>query len=246
MSKDTVIAPAFQGILSLYETTNTTLEDIRMNTKRILLLTTLAFAALLLTACGAATAEAEARDRVNVQAADSAETAVSDHDAAHADETMHAEGAHHDDDLDDGHDHTEGMPHMHVETPDEFAGLANPFAEDADAILAGAEIFATNCTPCHGETGEGDGPAAAGLDPKPADLADGAMMGMAGDDYLFWRVTAGGTMEPFNSAMPSWEQVLTEEQRWQVISYIRTLSSEHMDTAGGHMHDGGHTDGHAD
>jgi mono/diheme cytochrome c family protein len=31
-------------------------------------------------------------------------------------------------------------------------------------------------------------------------------------------------MEPFNSAMKAWEMALTEEQRWQVISYIRTFS----------------------
>lgn len=42
-------------------------------------------------------------------------------------------------------------------------------------------------------------------------------------------------MEPFNSAMPAWETGLTEDQRWQVISYVRSLADgdhaegEHMD-----------------
>jgi hypothetical protein len=56
------------------------------------------------------------------------------------------------------------------------------------------------------------------LDPKPATLADGVMMNELSDGYLFWRVSKGGAMEPFNSAMPAWESGLTEEQRWQVIS----------------------------
>ncbi|MGB3713137.1 MAG: hypothetical protein WA996_01790, partial [Candidatus Promineifilaceae bacterium] len=63
-----------------------------------------------------------------------------------------------------------------------------------------------------------------GLDPKPANLSDSEMMHDLSDGYLFWRVSKGGYLEPFNSHMPPWESWLTEEQRWQVISYVRTLS----------------------
>ncbi|MFQ5401307.1 MAG: c-type cytochrome [Anaerolineae bacterium] len=179
----------------------------------------LLLAALLLTACGAATAEAETQ--TVVEEAEHAGEAD-----AHTDESPHADGSHHDEDMDDeGHD--DSMPHVHVETPDTFAGLTNPFAGDEAALATGQEIYATNCVPCHGETGEGDGPAAVGLDPKPADLADGMMISMAGDDYLFWRVTMGGAIEPFNSAMPAWADILTEDQRWQVISYLHTLGEDH-------------------
>ena len=41
-------------------------------------------------------------------------------------------------------------------------------------------------------------------------------------------------MEPFNSAMIAWEGALTEEQRWQVVSYIRTLSDESGMMGDGH------------
>jgi mono/diheme cytochrome c family protein len=118
------------------------------------------------------------------------------------------------------------MDHGHVEAPDEFALLTNPFAGDAAAIAAGKVIFETSCATCHGPEGAGDGPTAEALDPKPATLADGAMMHDLSDGYLFWRVSKGGTMEPFNSAMPPWETGLTEEQRWQVISYVRSLTEE--------------------
>lgn len=112
---------------------------------------------------------------------------------------------------------------LHVDPPAEYAGLTNPYEGDPQAIAAGEEIYNANCATCHGEEGHGDGPAAQGLDPAPASLADRAMMGDMSDGLLFWRVTEGGAMEPFNSAMPAWGDVLTEEERWQVISYIRTL-----------------------
>jgi mono/diheme cytochrome c family protein len=65
------------------------------------------------------------------------------------------------------------------------------------------------------------------LDPKPASLADTQMMADLSEGYLFWRVSEGGTFEPFNSVMPTWKGILSEDERWQVISFIRTLGEEH-------------------
>ncbi|MFQ5434092.1 MAG: c-type cytochrome [Anaerolineae bacterium] len=195
-------------------------------------------AALLLAACSTPQAEAE-------HSADETDTAV-EHENDHADEHGDKEAAdgdmmeHADGEMDMEHA-TSMMEHEHAEAPDDFADLTNPFAEDEKAVAAGKEIFTTNCVPCHGETGQGDGVAAVGLDPKPANLADGTMMNMLSDAYLFWRVSKGGIVEPFNSAMPAWESNLTEEQRWQVISYVRTLAGDgSMDMD--HM-DGEHADG---
>jgi mono/diheme cytochrome c family protein len=150
-----------------------------------------------------------------------------EHDDSHENGDDHEQDEH-----DDVNDHDEGehsgvMDHMHVDAPDEFTSLENPIAADHEAIEAGEETYNTLCVTCHGEQGKGDGPGSAELDPKPADLSDGMMLSSLSDGYLFWRVSKGGAMEPFNSAMPAWEEGLTEEQRWQVISYIRTLSAEH-------------------
>lgn len=120
----------------------------------------------------------------------------------------------------------EGIAHPHIDAPDEFERLTNPFSGDADAIARGEEIFEDKCVECHGPEGAGDGPRSVFLNPKPVDLGDSTMMADHSDGYLFWRVTKGGLMEPFNSGMKAWEMALTEEQRWQVISYIRTFSEQ--------------------
>ena len=112
---------------------------------------------------------------------------------------------------------------IHADLPHEYDGLENPFGGDAAAIAAGAEIYAGICAKCHGETGDGDGPIATGLDPKPTSLADGEMMADLSDAYVFWRITKGGAMEPFNSDMPTFE-FFSEEQRWELVSFVRSLS----------------------
>jgi mono/diheme cytochrome c family protein len=102
-----------------------------------------------------------------------------------------------------------------VPVPAEFAGQTNPLG--ADAATAGAEIFKNNCAACHGEQGHGDGPAGAALNPAPRNLS--ALAAIVGDDYLFWRVSAGKA----GTSMIGWKGVLTDEQIWQVVSFIRAL-----------------------
>jgi hypothetical protein len=46
---------------------------------------------------------------------------------------------------------------------------------------------------------------------------------MMGDDMLFWRISEGGGMAPFNSAMPAWKDALDEQARWDLINYVRAL-----------------------
>ena len=99
--------------------------------------------------------------------------------------------------------------------PAEYAGLTNPLG--AEAANAGAEVFRTNCEMCHGPRGHGDGPAGQSLEPKPGNLADAQTR--AGDDYLFWRIHDG---KP-GTSMVAWKGILTDEQIWQAVSFIRTL-----------------------
>jgi mono/diheme cytochrome c family protein len=99
--------------------------------------------------------------------------------------------------------------------PAEYAGKINPLG--INAAVAGTEIFKNNCTACHGKQGHGDGPASAALNPAPKNLPE--LAATAGDDYLFWRISTGKE----GTSMVAWKGILTDEQIWQVISFIHTL-----------------------
>src|SRR5262249_30879766 len=88
------------------------------------------------------------------------------------------------------------------------------------SIANGAGLYREHCAACHGSAGYGDGPAAAGLHPKPADLT-AAHTGdhTAGD--LFWWLSHGIP----RSAMPGFADRLSESDRWDLINFIRTLAS---------------------
>ena len=73
----------------------------------------------------------------------------------------------------------------------------------------------TNCVPCHGASGKGDGPAAAALPTKPADWTSAKVQGET-DGELFWKISNG------RGPMPPWKS-LPEKDRWEVVNYIRTL-----------------------
>jgi mono/diheme cytochrome c family protein len=105
--------------------------------------------------------------------------------------------------------------------PEEYAGLANPVPADEESLERGAELYTTYCASCHGDGGMGDGPAGTALDPAAAPIAHTSQM--LGDDYLFWRISEGGAIAPFNSAMPAWAATLDEQARWDVINYIQAL-----------------------
>lgn len=110
--------------------------------------------------------------------------------------------------------------------PSEYADLVNQVAADNDSIARGEVIFQGICATCHGESGRGDGPASAGLDPAPAAIA--STEHMRSDAYLFYRISEGGNFSPFNSAMPAFKEVYDENERWDVINYIRTLGNMGM------------------
>ena len=100
--------------------------------------------------------------------------------------------------------------------PAEFAGQTNPLG--ADAAADGAKVFQSNCVPCHGPEGHGDGPAGQSLEPKPKNL--GEIQQIASDDYLFWRISRGSP----GTSMVAWDGILTDDQIWEVIAFIRTLT----------------------
>jgi len=110
-------------------------------------------------------------------------------------------------------------PRLHENLPPEFAGKRNPLGGD-DAVLAGGRLFRENCASCHGERADGHGPASKGLVPPPANFRGGTVLAEHSDAYLYYRVSTG---KP-GTAMPSFRGVLGENERWQVITYLRSLA----------------------
>jgi len=119
---------------------------------------------------------------------------------------------------------------IHPAPPGEFSGLNNPFRttnkeEVQKAIDEGKIIYYENCLFCHGDSLSGNGIYAQGFNPTPANFQDPATIAMLQESFLFWRVSTGGPglppeSTPWNSAMPRWEAILTEEQRWKVIMFL--------------------------
>jgi len=115
------------------------------------------------------------------------------------------------------------MQFHHAPIPEEYAGLTNPIPADDASIARGGETYASHCATCHGDGGMGDGPGGVTLDPLPTAIAHTSQM--MGDDYLFWRVSEGGLGDPFNTGMIPWGNILTEDERWDVLNYVRALGS---------------------
>src|SRR6478735_10915038 len=104
----------------------------------------------------------------------------------------------------------------------------------AEMIEAGKRVYFTKCVWCHGVDGGGDGPGADRLWPRPRNFNQGTFKirhtasgelplfdsrkPTAGQNDLFETVTHGLP----GSAMPSWDGILTDEQRLQVLSFVTT------------------------
>lgn len=114
--------------------------------------------------------------------------------------------------------------HISYKVPDEYKGKKNPYWTNLPAILEGGLIYQDRCAVCHGKSAKGDGPLSRFLDPRPMDFTDSRAMADVDDAYLFWRVSEGGKMAPFDSIMPRWKGVLKEDEMWKVIAYIHAFS----------------------
>ena len=114
-------------------------------------------------------------------------------------------------------------PFWHLQT-------SNP-AEYRKHIENGRRIYYQNCVFCHGDNLAGNGMFVHGLDPIPTNFADRETIANLRDTFLFWRVSKGGPGlpeegGPWDTAMPVWENFLTEDEMWEAILFLYDFTEQ--------------------
>jgi mono/diheme cytochrome c family protein len=110
----------------------------------------------------------------------------------------------------------------------QLTGLENPLRHRgsmAEHIATGKRIYYQNCLACHGDRLDGQGHFGHGFSPTPLSFADQGTIAQLTESFVFWRVAKGGPGlpregAPWSSAMPVWEDFLTEDEIWAVIIYL--------------------------
>jgi cytochrome c oxidase cbb3-type subunit III len=96
----------------------------------------------------------------------------------------------------------------------------------ASDFSRGAALYADYCWTCHGKTGKGDGPIAMAYKPRPRSLTDRAQMSKRTDYDLYNVISQGGPAVGHSATMPAWSSVLSPQEMWDLVAYIRQLSKE--------------------
>jgi mono/diheme cytochrome c family protein len=111
------------------------------------------------------------------------------------------------------------------ELPEDADKTKNPTTANAESIAKGKELYMErskgNCVFCHGETGAGNEASLPRLRRKPADVSNKERMTAMTDGEVFWKVSKG-----IQGIMPAGEKRMTEEERWHVVNYVRTLAKD--------------------
>jgi mono/diheme cytochrome c family protein len=95
--------------------------------------------------------------------------------------------------------------------------MTSPVEATVESVSNGQSLFKNYCATCHGLNGGGQGPAAHGITMSPRQLWVWSSADSAADGYLYWYITNG------RNEMPPWGVILSENERWDVINYIKTL-----------------------
>lgn len=104
--------------------------------------------------------------------------------------------------------------------------LASPYGDTPEQVAIGQRLFRVNCAPCHGLEGKGDGPVTRNADGRRYAMAAPTLSGSTtrlarmSDGFIYSMIRYGGL-----AGMPAYAVGLTENERWAIVSYIRTLDN---------------------
>jgi len=102
------------------------------------------------------------------------------------------------------------------QAPAEAKALVSTVKDDPQAAKKGEYFYNQRCVDCHGRHGFGNGFMSQTFKPKPTNLASRVVQANS-DGELFWKITNG------RSPMPANRVRFTDEQRWYIVSFLRTL-----------------------
>jgi mono/diheme cytochrome c family protein len=102
------------------------------------------------------------------------------------------------------------------QAPAEALKLASPVKNIPDAAKIGRGYYMQRCADCHGKEGKGNGYMSKSVQKPPTNLTSQTVQSNS-DGELFWKITNG------KSPMPANRVRFTDEQRWYIVAYLRTL-----------------------
>jgi mono/diheme cytochrome c family protein len=103
--------------------------------------------------------------------------------------------------------------------PEYANSLKNPFVGNQKATNDGKEIYDQMCVLCHGLKGQGNGEAGLTLERHPANFLALNVKSQT-DGAIFWKITNG------KAPMATYFELLTDDQRWKLVNYIRELGKK--------------------
>jgi mono/diheme cytochrome c family protein len=123
--------------------------------------------------------------------------------------------------------------------PDKLAearALQNPLPDSPDIVEKGKALYEGKgaCFNCHGKSGQGDGPAAVGLNPSPRNFHHHGFWRHRTEGELFWVIKNGSA----GTSMIGFGSVLSDDEIWSVIRYLRTFAGSHGPDGGMGRHRG--------
>lgn len=122
-----------------------------------------------------------------------------------------------------------------------LAGLENPLrgsGAEAEHLEVGKRVYYENCVACHGDALDGNGHYADGFSPRPLEFGTSTIAQLT-ESFVFWRIAKGGPGlpregAPWSSAMPAWEDFLSEDEIWAVTMFIYHQAGVQPRTWGDH------------
>ncbi len=105
------------------------------------------------------------------------------------------------------------------EVPDEYLNMGNPVKKDSVSTSAGKRLYNQYCSFCHGRTGLGDGIQGRQMKTFPGDFS-GEVYQSQTDGSHFFKTKFG------RGEMPAYEKILSDEEIWHIVNYMRTFREE--------------------